>query len=183
MRALKLAELTDRLAAEQDRWRYWLPVGLGLGIAVYFTVSVEPPAWIAIALASPGFLLLVVTRNRPVVRTIAIVIVLVAGGSALAQWRTGQVEAPRLAKSLFAPDARGPRRRGVGATSRTKVAAERPFDRRSRRRGDTDICPRYNQATARSRAGRGPCEIPRHAASALAAGIAGIVRLRAKSLF
>ena len=41
-----VAWLADSLLAERDRWFLWLPVGLGAGIAVYFTLPVEPPVWL-----------------------------------------------------------------------------------------------------------------------------------------
>jgi competence protein ComEC len=38
--------LGARLLEEHERWVLWLPVGLGLGIALYFGLRVEPPAWL-----------------------------------------------------------------------------------------------------------------------------------------
>jgi hypothetical protein len=44
-----LAALRDRggacFAAERERWPLWMPVMVGLGIAVYFGLSEEPPPW------------------------------------------------------------------------------------------------------------------------------------------
>ena len=97
-----LADLSARLAAERDRWRYWLPVALGVGVAAYFGVTVEPPPWLAPILACPALLLFVVWRRSAAARWAAIATMLAAGGFAVAQWRTDQVAAPRLAKPLFA---------------------------------------------------------------------------------
>ena len=37
--------------AERDRWILWIPVLLGLGVAVYFGLPEEPPAWVGPSLA------------------------------------------------------------------------------------------------------------------------------------
>ncbi|MGH6880366.1 MAG: hypothetical protein ACREFM_05570, partial [Hypericibacter sp.] len=39
------------LAAERDQWLLWAPVGLGVGVAVYFGLPSEPPLWFGPALA------------------------------------------------------------------------------------------------------------------------------------
>jgi competence protein ComEC len=35
-----------KLLAERERWLLWLPVGMGAGIALYFALPIEPPAWL-----------------------------------------------------------------------------------------------------------------------------------------
>jgi competence protein ComEC len=39
------AWLAARLLEEEERWFLWLPVCVGLGIALYFALPVEPPVW------------------------------------------------------------------------------------------------------------------------------------------
>jgi competence protein ComEC len=49
------AWLATRLLEENTRWILWLPVGLGLGIGVYFALPIEPPVWLGpIALLAPA---------------------------------------------------------------------------------------------------------------------------------
>ncbi len=42
-----------RLLEERERWFLWLPVGVGLGIALYFGLPREPPVWLGPALLVP----------------------------------------------------------------------------------------------------------------------------------
>ncbi|MGB8274758.1 MAG: ComEC/Rec2 family competence protein, partial [Alphaproteobacteria bacterium] len=43
--------LLRNLAAERERWALWAPVAFGVGIALYFSLSFEPPlsAWLAVS--------------------------------------------------------------------------------------------------------------------------------------
>jgi competence protein ComEC len=43
-----------QLDAEQGRWMLWLPVAMGLGIAIYFELPSEPALWLGPALAAAG---------------------------------------------------------------------------------------------------------------------------------
>jgi competence protein ComEC len=45
--------LLARLLEERERWLLWLPVGVGLGIGLYFSLPEEPPAWLGPALLLP----------------------------------------------------------------------------------------------------------------------------------
>lgn len=49
-----VSRLASLLLAERDQWALWLPVGLGLGAALYFALSREPWFWLG-ALAAAGF--------------------------------------------------------------------------------------------------------------------------------
>ena len=48
--------LLARLLEERERWLLWLPVGIGLGIGLYFSLPEEPPAWLGPALLVPAAL-------------------------------------------------------------------------------------------------------------------------------
>jgi competence protein ComEC len=37
--------LAARLADERERWVLWLPVGVGVGIGLYFALPAEPSLW------------------------------------------------------------------------------------------------------------------------------------------
>ena len=46
-----LARLSGEFAAQENRWTLWSPVAFGLGAAGYMTLKVEPPFWLALAVA------------------------------------------------------------------------------------------------------------------------------------
>jgi hypothetical protein len=39
--------LAENLIAERERWALWVPVLVGIGIGIYFWLTVEPPLWLA----------------------------------------------------------------------------------------------------------------------------------------
>lgn len=92
--------LADLLAAERHRRVLWLPVAVGAGVVLYFTLPVEPPSWtgagVLIFLAGMSYLL----RRRPLALPLLIGAAALAAGVAAAQLRTQMVAAPVLAKRL-----------------------------------------------------------------------------------
>jgi competence protein ComEC len=117
------------LAAERERWVLWVPVFLGVGIGVYFSLPTEPPAWAAGAgLAGVGAIG-VVARRHPAWLAMVLASACVAAGMAIAQWRTIAVAAPTLAERLgpVAVSGRviaaGPHPRGVRVTLQDPVVA------------------------------------------------------------
>jgi len=44
--------ILDQLDAERSRWMLWLPVAMGLGIALYFELPSEPALWLGPVLAA-----------------------------------------------------------------------------------------------------------------------------------
>src|SRR5260370_36665464 len=52
----------SEIAAERDRWFLWLPVFLGAGIGLYFSLTVEPPIWIGFALGALAILAVAMAR-------------------------------------------------------------------------------------------------------------------------
>ena len=60
------AWILDQLDAERSRWMLWLPVALGLGIAVYFELPSEPALWAGPALAAAAFSLALFAPLTPV---------------------------------------------------------------------------------------------------------------------
>lgn len=98
--ARALAWLGGCLAAERPRWVLWVPVGVGLGVALYFALPVEPPGWAGAAAAGACLALV-----RPVWRWSGAVLALlallsVAVGFSAAQLRTALVEAPMLQREI-----------------------------------------------------------------------------------
>ncbi len=64
-----LAALAEALAAEGDRRILWLPVFFGVGIALYFTPTVEPPRWLGLAATIAAILPAMRSCNRRVGNT------------------------------------------------------------------------------------------------------------------
>jgi competence protein ComEC len=103
------------LRDERDRWALWLPVGVGTGIAGYFALPAEPPAWAgAAAVGAAGLVALVAL---PGVRwgfgrwragwdsqgsgfAAALLLLVVALGFAAAQMRTRAAETPVLTREM-----------------------------------------------------------------------------------
>lgn len=95
-----LTMLADAAAADRDRWVLWCPVGVGAGIATYFALSAEPPGWIGPAVVAALLPLLALAIRRPGWLVVAVGLLSVAGGFALAQSRTALVAAPMLVRDL-----------------------------------------------------------------------------------
>lgn len=88
------------LAEERDRWVLWLPVCLGMGVAVYFALPVEPPLWLGAAALMAALALGFALRRRPAVQVAVLGLGAVSLGLCAAQWRTATVAAPVLMKRL-----------------------------------------------------------------------------------
>ncbi len=89
-----------QVLAERERWMLWLPVGFGLGIAVYFLLRVEPPGWLGGALLAVPLSCGVLSRRRPGFWLLWLTLGTVAAGFTAAQVRTALVAAPVLEKKL-----------------------------------------------------------------------------------
>ena len=89
------AWLRRAFLAERDRWILWLPVGLGIGVALYFNLESEPPV-----AAGPGLVAILVLvawwrRGSSIATRLAVFsVVSIALGFSLAQVRTVWVAAP-----------------------------------------------------------------------------------------
>ncbi|MDX9861041.1 MAG: ComEC/Rec2 family competence protein [Rhodospirillales bacterium] len=94
------ARLAAALAAERERWVLWLPVAVGLGIAAYFTLPVEPPWWPAVGVLVVIAVALVAAPSRSALRLLTVGVAAVACGFVAAQVRTLVVEAPVLEKRI-----------------------------------------------------------------------------------
>lgn len=83
---------------ETDRWFLWSPVLLGLGIAFYFSLSFEPPLWVALVALSVSGGGLVFALRRGAARVFAAALFCMVLGFALACIRTAAVAAPVIQK-------------------------------------------------------------------------------------
>jgi competence protein ComEC len=96
-----LARLAGWLGDERERWVLWLPVGVGLGIGIYFALPVEPVPWLAGVILLGILAVLATARVCPgVVRMLMIGLAAVAAGFIAAQVRTILVEAPMLDRRI-----------------------------------------------------------------------------------
>jgi competence protein ComEC len=95
-----LATLAEILVAEGERRALWLPVFFGAGIALYFTLTVEPPLWLGLAATLPLVALAVAVRHFPPWRGLAIILAFVAAGFAVIQLSRWEHGAPPLERRL-----------------------------------------------------------------------------------
>jgi competence protein ComEC len=99
--------LVDSLEAEQDRWFLWVPVLVGLGIVLYFSLSTEPNLLVALAPVPASLALaLVWRRGVPAVVGTSAALAL-AFGFAAAKVRTEWVRAPVLERQVGPVEAAG----------------------------------------------------------------------------
>ncbi|OJX80925.1 ComEC/Rec2 family competence protein [Magnetospirillum sp. 64-120] len=88
--------MVQRLLLERERWPLWLPVFLGLGIAVYFGLGVEPPGGLGAVCVALALGVAVVLRRWGLGFLVGWPLVFVALGFAAAQARSAWVAAPVL---------------------------------------------------------------------------------------
>lgn len=84
--------LKTSLEEDHQQIYLWVPVGIGLGVFGYFSLKVEPPLWLG--LSALGGLGLFARLRR--FRVPGIILMLVALGFTVAQWRTSFLSTPLL---------------------------------------------------------------------------------------
>lgn len=82
--------------AERDRWPLWLPVFLGLGIALYFSAGTEPPLWLGLTGLAVTLAAAWGARKHAAWLAAALPPLLMALGFLAAELRALQVAAPVL---------------------------------------------------------------------------------------
>ncbi|MFZ1414126.1 MAG: ComEC/Rec2 family competence protein [Defluviicoccus sp.] len=97
--------LAGEFLAERDRWALWLPVALGLGIGIYFSLPHEPQLWLGAAFAAVFALVtataaLVWHDRRTAIVLIGVPLTVAALGFAAAQVRTRTVATTTLAERI-----------------------------------------------------------------------------------
>jgi competence protein ComEC len=95
-----VAALAARYEAEGDRRLLWLPVFFGAGIAVYFSLAVEPPLWLGPAAAVGAAALAGALRRQRGAGEAALLLFLFAAGLALAGETTRERHTPMLERRL-----------------------------------------------------------------------------------
>ncbi len=94
--------LGETAFAERDRWPLWLAPGLASGIGLYFTLPVEPAAWIAFAtIAIAGLCAFAATRVAHPAK-VAVLALCAAStlGFTIAKFRTDAIARPVLARKI-----------------------------------------------------------------------------------
>ena len=99
--------VVQQLDAERGRWMLWLPVAMGLGIAVYFELPSEPALWLGPAVAAAGCLAAAFAPAGSKVRALCIGLVAAAFGLGLVTWRTSNLAAPTISRPLFSINVEG----------------------------------------------------------------------------
>lgn len=95
-----LSWVAENFAAERDRWANWVPVLLGLGIAIYFGLEREPAPWARLLWIAPACLALGLRRGQGRAYLWALAATLVLLGFGVAQWRATAVAAPVLKRQI-----------------------------------------------------------------------------------
>ena len=90
--------LRDQALAERDRWALWAPVLFALGIAAYILALREPPAWGAGLAGLTAMGAGIAARRSQLAVLLAAIVILLAAGFGVAQWRTWSIAAPVLDK-------------------------------------------------------------------------------------
>lgn len=99
--------ILQQLDAERGRWMLWLPVAMGLGIAVYFELSSEPALWLGPALCGASLVAAFLAPAGSLARALAVGAAAASAGFGLIAWRTASVAAPTLSRPLFSINIEG----------------------------------------------------------------------------
>jgi competence protein ComEC len=83
-----MAALAAWIEAERGRFILWLPVAMGSGILLYFSLASEPPIWLGFALLFPALLALIAAWRHAAARLILALVLFAVLGFARAEWRT-----------------------------------------------------------------------------------------------
>src|SRR6185312_6175630 len=92
------AWILQQIDAERGRWMLWLPVAMGLGIAIYFELPSEPALWLGPAIAAAGCVAFVLAPAGSKIRALCIGLIAAALGLGLVTWRTASLAAPTLTR-------------------------------------------------------------------------------------
>jgi competence protein ComEC len=95
-----VAALAEALNAEGERRAHWLPVFMGAGIALYFSLTVEPAWWAGAAATLAALALALALRRVPVARALTVALAFGTAGFALIQFAKWQDGTPMLDRRL-----------------------------------------------------------------------------------
>ena len=95
-----IASLSAALGAEGDRRVLWLPACFGSGIALYFSLTFEPPLWAGLAATVPAVIAALVWRGHRAWRAAAVAIAFAGAGFAVMQEARVSQGAPMLQRRI-----------------------------------------------------------------------------------
>jgi competence protein ComEC len=95
-----LAFLRDGFVAERARWALWIPVFIGIGIAAYFRLPIEPEIWLGPVILVVSLTIAGSQRRQPALLIPTCILCLATLGFSAAQLRTALVDAPVLDRKL-----------------------------------------------------------------------------------
>ncbi|MEE8099407.1 MAG: ComEC/Rec2 family competence protein, partial [Hyphomicrobium sp.] len=95
-----LAPLLRRLEAERERWFFWVPVLLGVGIGLYFWLSHEPSLMAALAPFAIAIAVKAVAPRSVLMTLVTGALLAVTFGFALAKLRVEWVRAPVFSRQI-----------------------------------------------------------------------------------
>jgi competence protein ComEC len=90
----------DAYAAEGERRLLWLPVCFGAGIALYFSLTFEPPLWLGVVATLASGVAAFALHKRPYLCEAALAITMFCAGFALIGETAWQRQAPMLQRRL-----------------------------------------------------------------------------------
>ncbi len=94
---LGLFQLSASFLAERERWSLWLPVFLGAGIGIYFSLPMEPPALLGALITLAALGLGLAGRKNQHFQLAGFALGAMALGLVAAQWRTYSLDHTVLA--------------------------------------------------------------------------------------
>jgi competence protein ComEC len=92
--------LVDNFLAERERWPLWIPVFFGIGIGIYFALTIEPLLWLGLVAAALATATALIALHFQRFLAPAVVIAAVALGFAAAEIEAWAVAAPILEGEL-----------------------------------------------------------------------------------
>src|SRR5215472_4386628 len=95
-----LKTVAEFYAAEGERRLLWLPVFFGAGIAVYFSLTFEPPLWVGFGATLVAGAAVFMLHRRTLLCEAALALALFCAGFALIGETTWQRQAPMLQRRL-----------------------------------------------------------------------------------
>jgi competence protein ComEC len=129
--------LGQALAEDRERWALWIPVGLGIGVGLYFALPAEPAGWIGGAAVFLSLTAAVLLRARLLPLLAALAALSISIGFSAAQLRTASVAAPTLQKRFGPAEING----RIVSVERLKTGRRLVLDRLSVGRLPTDRTP------------------------------------------
>ena len=90
-----------------NRQALWLPVAFGCGIALYFSLRLEPPVWLVPAVFVGLSVLVYIVRHKQFLVILTILGLFVSAGFGVVQWRAHDLAAPVLARKMPAVELTG----------------------------------------------------------------------------